>query len=239
MTESPKVPEKSGEGPAPERRSPASWEEQLAELARKGCEARRGLVEAVARERAFAFMDEHIGRSPEDFPELLDEVTASYQDGRYFLEHLGLFFEVSPSLSLLVFQLRQEWIREFELKTVPELLLLDQAMLAYFHVLRAHREIANTLALTEADLFCFDSPIAKVKQRHGLSEFKGFKAEDSVRRIRRELLPLVERYSQMFLRTLRAINELRAAPLTISIRSADQVNIGQQQVNVGESSAGR
>jgi hypothetical protein len=42
---------------------------------------------------------------------------------------------------------------------------------------------------------------------------------------------MVERFNGMFLRTLKALRELRRTPGVV-VRNAGQVNVGQQQINV-------
>jgi hypothetical protein len=43
---------------------------------------------------------------------------------------------------------------------------------------------------------------------------------------------MVERFSKMFLRTLRALQDLRKVPLAVVVQNAAQVNVGAQQLNV-------
>jgi hypothetical protein len=43
---------------------------------------------------------------------------------------------------------------------------------------------------------------------------------------------MVDRFNKMFLRTLRALQDLRKAPLAVVVQNAGQVNVGRQQVNV-------
>jgi len=210
-----------------------AWRQKIAQLAQQGREARRGLVESVARRRAFQHLQEEIGVEPEKYPEILDRVTDAYLDGSFFLRSLSLFYEVSPALSLTVYNLRQEWIQQYSLTTVPELLLLDQAMLAYFHTVRLNKQVADMLALTEVQLFSSDSPHVKIKKDNGLNnDFDGFVAEDSIRKLQERLMPLMERFNRMFLRNLRVMRELKIHPVSINIAQAGQVNVGQQQVNV-------
>ena len=135
---------------------------------------------------------------------MLEYVTGAYISGEFFLTNLSLFFEVTPELALTIYHLRQEWITQYELNTVPELLLLDQAMLAYFHTIRLN------------------------------NEFDGFVAEDAVKQLQERLMPLMERFNLMFLRNLRAMRELKTNPVNINIGRAGQVNVGQQQVNVSK-----
>ena len=184
--------------------APLSVEDQLDQLARLNRQARKGLCQQVARERAFAHLHEEIGLSADDIPEAFEQATEEYTNGKFFLKNLALFYDVAPELSMVVFHLRQEWIREYQIKTVPELLLLDQAMMAYFHSVRVHKEIANMLSLTEMELFYPEDPIIKLKARRQLGkEFDDFAAKDAIRKLQERLVPVMERFQHMFLRSLR------------------------------------
>ncbi len=232
-------------GPAPAQ-SPAgdgelerNWRAKQARLARQTREARKGLVEEVARRRAFEHLHEEIGTAPDKFPELYDWIAESYENGRFFLRNLALYYEVSPDLSMLVFHLRQQWIADYGLTTTPELMVLDQAMLAYMHVLRANKQIASMFSLTENLLFYPEAPHVKIKQTNGLDRtFDGYVAEDAIKQLQDRLMPIIERFNRMFLRNLAALRELQAGPLNINIAQVGQVNVGGQQVNMAEG-AGR
>ncbi len=218
----------------------AAWRKKLAVLDQQNVEARRSLVEKVARRRAFKHLHEEFGLQPESYPDVLDHATDSYLNGTFFLRQLGLFYEVSPALSLTIYNLRQEWIRQYNLTTVPELLLLDQAMLAFFHTARLNKQIADMLSLTESALFYPEAPHVKIKQENRLNnEFDGFVAEDAIKQLQERLMSLMDRFNQMFLRTLRVLHELKIHPININIGQAGQVNVGQQQVNVGDASSCR
>ena len=138
---------------AAQEKAAKAWEEKRIAMTRQTQEARRGLVEEEARRRAFRHLDEVNMRRPEDCADILDEVVEQYLNGRFFLREIGLFYEVNPHLAMTVFQLRQVWIEQYNLKTVPELMLLDQAMLAYFHMLRTNKEIAKLFSLLEDVMF--------------------------------------------------------------------------------------
>jgi len=216
------------------------WERKLAELAKQGREARRMLVEEEASIRDFRALTEFYGEgSPEEYPAVLDEVTEAYLSGKFFLRELSLFYEIAPRLSLTVFQLRQEWIRQYDLRTVPEFMLLDLTMLAYFNAIRVNKEIGNMLSLTQRQLYGFDCPMDKFHARHKGKWVVTLASEQTVARLQEVLMPLVERFNQMFLRNLKAMRELKASPININIGQADQVNVAQQQVNVKDRSGER
>ena len=211
----------------------SEWQQKMIELDTQNADARRGLVQQVARERAFRHLDPHTGRDPARHAEALEKITESYLDGSFFLRHLSLFYDVSPELSLVVYNLRQDWIQQYDLQTVPELMLVDQAMLGYLHAIRLNKQIADMMALTEVELFYPESPVVKIKKDNRLNnEFDGFVAEDAIKKLQERLMPLMERFNQMFLRNLRALREIKTHPVNINIGQAGQVNVGQQQINV-------
>lgn len=210
-----------------------AWQQKMAKLDAQNFEARRGLVQQVARERAFRHLDKDVGRNPERHADALENITESYLNGSFFLRNLSLFYDVSPELSLVVYNLRQDWIQQYDLQTVPELMLVDQAMLGYLHAVRLNKQIADMMALTEVELFYPESPVVKIKKERRLNnEFDGFVAEDAIKKLQERLMPLMDRFNQMFLRNLRALRELKTHPVNINIGQAGQVNVGQQQINV-------
>jgi hypothetical protein len=57
-------------------------------------------------------------------------------------------------------------------------------------------------------------------------------AEDSVKQLQERLMPLMESFNRMFLRSLRALRELKFHPIQVNIGQAGSVNVAHQQVNV-------
>lgn len=63
-------------------------------------------------------------------------------------------------------------------------------------------------------------------------EPEGLVVEHLLERMREQLLPLLDRCNRMFIRNLRALQELRRGPApVVAIGKAEQVNVAQQQVN--------
>jgi hypothetical protein len=50
---------------------------------------------------------------------------------------------------------------------------------------------------------------------------------------------MVDRFNRIYLRTLRALRDLRRGPQPVLVQNAGQVNVAQQQVNVGQEAGGR
>ena len=215
------------------------WEKKCAAMARQTQEARRGLVDKEGRRRAFRHLDEVNMGGTEDPAGILNEAVEQYLNGQFFLREIGLFYEVCPHLSMTLFHLRQAWIQQYDLRTVPEFLLLDQALLAYLHLIRANKEFANLFSLLQEALYTYDSPLESVAPRPKGKHVVKYVGPEYIKKMQEAMLPMIERFSAMFHRNLKAMRELRADPLQISIGQAGQVNVANQQVNLHEDGASR
>ena len=70
---------------AEQAKAAKAWEEKRAAMAQQTKEARRGLVEKVARQRAFRHLDEVNMRNTEDPAGILDQAVEEYLSGEFFL----------------------------------------------------------------------------------------------------------------------------------------------------------
>src|SRR5579859_7990603 len=69
----------------------------------------------------------------EDFDKSYHEAFKDYRSGNFFLQRIGRYREVDAPLTMTILGLRGEWIKEYEIKTAPEYMLLDMALTSYFH----------------------------------------------------------------------------------------------------------
>jgi hypothetical protein len=107
----------------------------------------------------------------------------------------------------------------------PQLVLLDLAMLHYYHVLRVQGWIGD-FALHLEHLF-FGSGAFAAEYRD-LPPGTRRAAEDGVRRLGEQLMPLLDRANRMFIRNVKAIKELRQGSVpAIAIGRAERVTVQQ------------
>ncbi|MDD4890075.1 MAG: hypothetical protein PHU85_09100 [Phycisphaerae bacterium] len=198
-------------------------------------ENRRMLAESEAARRGFESLNYIALADPTKAGDLLDETTRDYLSGRFFLHELALFYNANPELSLTVFELRQEWIRQYDLRTVPEIMLVDQAVMAYFHVVRFNTEIARLMAVIHGNIYIDQYP--ELIEKHGGKSAVQLAVADSVREMQDRLAAMLDRFNLMFLRNLDALRRLKSSPVNINIGQAGQVNVGQQQVNLAAGDA--
>jgi hypothetical protein len=133
----------------------------------------------------------------------------------------------------VVLGLRRRLVEEHGATTAAELMLVDSAVLAYYHQLRINGWLGDLAGWLEREFFAKPSLSATTAGNYGreVDQVRGLTVEDIVERIIEQLMPLLDRSNRMLLRNLKALKSMREAPTpTVSIGSAGQVN------SVGEDS---
>ncbi len=101
--------------------------------------------------------------------------------------------------------LRDRLVKEYEINTAAEFMLVDALVLSYYQYIRASGALHTYIA-------------------YG----KTFNYETLVRYAQTYLA----RANELFLRNLEAMRQMKAAPFIIKIEQAGQVNVGEKQINV-------
>ncbi len=108
------------------------------------------------------------------------------------------------------------------------MMLLDLALLAYYNTLRVQGWIGDLALHIEHQFFGQDA-LAENGQRPGRRGGR-FSVEEDVRRLSEQLMSLSDRGTRMFIRTLKAIKELRQARVpAIAIGRVEQVTVTNGQ----------
>ena len=101
--------------------------------------------------------------------------------------------------------LREQLVRDYQIRTAAEFMLVDVVVLSYYQYLRAATCVHEYIA-------------------YG----KSYSYEVLVRYAQ----PYLARANELFLRNLQALREMKALPFVVKIEQAGQVNLGEKQVNV-------
>jgi hypothetical protein len=120
-------------------------------------------------------------------------------------EHQGNRDEGEYAFLTILKPLRDRLIREYEIKTGAEFMLLDAVVLSYYQYLRAATRLHTYTAYGQP---CDYEVLARYVQ------------------------PYLARANEMFLRNLEALRQMKAVPFVLRIEQAAQVNVGQKQLNV-------
>jgi hypothetical protein len=167
-------------------------------------------------------------RSEEDWRKVSADSQEQYESGGFFLERLGAERYLDPKLMATLLFLRQRLIAEWGITTAAEMMLLDMALLGYYHHLRVQGWIGD-LALHIDHEFFGQGALAENGQRPGRRRGR-FSVEEDVRWLSEQLMPLLDRSNRMFIRDLKAIKELRQGLVpAIAIGRAEQVTVTNGQ----------
>lgn len=173
--------------------------------------------------------------SQEEFDKKCHEAAEDYKSGNFFLDRIGRYREIDVPLTVVLINLRSQWIKEYEIKTAPEFMLLDMALASYYHHLRLNEAINNTMASIEWDYFALDVPQIlrdKYGDPTGDKRQNRLVAEDFAHRLVEVLQPVLDQYNRMFIRNLKALRDLKRGNIQLNIGNVGQMNIGDKQINV-------
>ena len=138
--------------------------------------------------------------SQEEWVKVCEESQEEYQSGQFLLERLGAERHLDPKLMATLLSLRRRLVAEWGITTAAETMLVDLAILGYYHALRVQGWVGDLALLIEHEFFGQASPA-----RRGA----GLEVEDQVRRLGEHLMPLLDRANRVLIRNLKAIKELR------------------------------
>ena len=170
-------------------------------------------------------------RSAEDWERARERAPAAYDSGRFLLERLGAERELDPDSMATLLYLRERLRREYAVDSVAAEMLLDQAVLAFLNLLRVQRWIGDAALLIEHEAFGAAGPTAKLAARYGDGSVTGLKVEEELSRLTGTLLPSLDRLTRMYIRSLRAIGDLRGGSVALTVNRVAQLNVAQAQVN--------
>jgi hypothetical protein len=127
-----------------------------------------------------------------------------------------------------ILALRQRLIAESGITTAAEAMLVDLAVLNYYHALRVQGWIGDLALHLEHQFFGQDAFATNGQERGRPGGRRA--GEDLVRRLGEQLLPLSDRANRMFIRNLKAIKELRQGLVpAIAIGRAEHVTVTNRQ----------
>ena len=168
---------------------------------------------------------QHVG-SEEDWRKVCADSREQYASGQFLLERLGAERYLDPKLMATLLSLRQRVIAEWGITAAAEAMLVDLAVLNYYHALRVQGWIGDLALHIEHEFFGQDA-LAENGQRPGRRPGR-LSVKEDVRRLAEQFMPLLDRANRMFIRNLKAIKELRQGLVPATGR-AEQVTVTNGQ----------
>lgn len=219
-------------------------EEQLPELF--ASKEEEEAFEAEVRERALAIRQQNTDmvhrcahrfraalawasiRDEEHLAELASKVENDMASGDFWLARIGLIAQTDPELVFTLRIIRQQWLDEFQAVSMPERILVDQAMIALYHYLRLHEMTGNIQGLAEHDFFGVEPLRAVSFDRDGIRQYE---VDEHLKKIAGELLTSMARCHRMITSSLRELVRWKRTPW-VKIHNEGQLNLGHQQLNL-------
>jgi hypothetical protein len=152
-----------------------------------------------------------------------------YFTGKFLIDSIGGAKNSRPSLVAVLLQLRLGWIEEYELTTIPELIVLDFALLSYYQFLKINDTIGNLEWAANFEFFDGENPKLNYDKHYKAKEFA---SEEHIEKMTASLLPTLDRFNKIFLRNLKALRDLKRSNAVLNIGNVNQINIGEKQINV-------
>lgn len=177
--------------------------------------------------------------SEEAWLEEVRQADADYDSGGFLIERMGAAHYLDPTLMAVLLAMRRRLIDEHGAATAAELMMIDSALISYYHQLRINGWIGDTARWLESQFFDKPCLSATFEEKYGTNTVRGTTVEIIVQQLVERLMPLLDRSNRMMLRNLKAL-QARAEPQgpSVSIGTAGQVNVASQQVNTTGKKAG-
>jgi hypothetical protein len=162
--------------------------------------------------------------SEQDWLRIIEESREAYESGGFLLERLGAERYLDPKLMATILSLRQRLLDELAITSAAETMLVDLALLSYYHALRVQGWTGDLASRIEHEFFGDDAFTKLVNGQRSIAD--RFAVAERVQRLSEQLMPVFDRANRMMIRNLKAIKELRQGQVpAIAIGRAEQVTV--------------
>jgi hypothetical protein len=172
-------------------------------------------------------------KTQEDWERLQLEAAEDWASGRTLIEMLGGERYVDPPRVALLLQLWRDFVVTYRPEGPAEYMCIAMALLSFDHLLRLNRFVGNLEMRLEDEFFATQGLQAQFEERYGRgARAGGLRVEEIASQLGREALPLLDRLNRMVIRNLKALRDLKTAPLALTVQNYGQLNVAQQQANL-------
>ena len=173
--------------------------------------------------------------TPEQWLEMVATADDEILTGKFLIDRLGADRHLDPEMMAALLVLRRGLIDEYGAEGAAEFMLIDVAVISYYHTLRINGWIGNVSTKLEGEFFGtkgLDVVIDGERRSAWQAKIKGLRVIELAERLGEQLMPLLDRSNRMMLRNLKALHGRRhVPPPSVTIGSAGQVNVAAAQQN--------
>jgi hypothetical protein len=175
--------------------------------------------------------------SQEDWLRISDEAAEDWASGKALIEMMGGARYLDPPRMALLYHLWHHFVYAYQPDGPAEYLCIAMALIGFNQLVRVNEVVGTLAARLEFQLFDTDQPLRVTLvepdgRSRAANRYEYVAGQEAVDRLGREALPLLDRCNRMVLRNLKALRELKASPISMTVQNFGQLNVGQQQTNL-------
>ena len=177
--------------------------------------------------------------SQEEWVAIQDRAAEDWASGKALIEMMGGERYLDPPRMALLYHLWHHFVHAYQPDGPAEYLCVAMALIGFNQLVRVNEVVGTLAARVEFQLFDSDQPLRVTLvepdgTRRAANRYEYVAGQEAVDRLGREALPLLDRCNRLVLRNLKALRELKAAPISMTVQNFGQLNVGQQQTNVAQ-----
>lgn len=205
-----------------------SYQDKMSQVRQKAVEDERACDMQYKKYRDITAIS-----TAEDWKQVRLEALEEYDNGTTFIEQMGRRDILDPKTEATLLNLRQLWIEQEDVQSVPEMLLMDTALMSYQLFTRTNQQIGNIRALMDRELFGLDSVGFEMEKKLGRGSVSEpqLKAKKLLDELVEKKIPVMEHAHKMMLKSIKAIRDQKRSNVMLTIK---QLNIAEKQVNVNK-----
>jgi len=173
-----------------------------------------------------------------DWDATMDRTVEEWHSGELFIRMLGAQRYLDPPHTALMFHLWHHFVGTYRPAGPAEYLAIAMALFAFHHLIRVNEFAGNMASRLEFQFFDTTPLQVRLVERDGTpkraDQVAQIEAREALEQFGRDALPLMDRLNRMVIRNLKALRDLKAAPVALNVQNYGQLNVGQVQTNLAK-----
>jgi hypothetical protein len=144
----------------------------------------------------------------QDWHRLYDEAQQARQSGQFLLSQLGAGRYLEPVMMAVLTQMRRDLLADYQACGPAAVMLVDVAICSYYNSLQFQRWQGDLALQLERETFGQEGMEVTLSETYG-TRIEGFKAADTLRRMRAQFTSLFAQTHRQLMHTVQALERLR------------------------------
>jgi hypothetical protein len=166
-----------------------------------------------------------------DWLQIYDEAQQERQSGEFLMSQLGAGRFLEPETMAVFMQMRRDLLAEYQACGPAAVMLVDVAICAYYNGLQFQRWQGDLALQLERETFGQEGMAVSLSEKHG-TRIQGFKAEDTLRRMRAQFTSLFAQTHRQLMHTVQALERLRRSVPPGRVQDERPVQVDPQRVKI-------